>query len=142
MQMKRTLSVIVAALILCSSFMLVSSSQSRVSPTAADLWVENNTAQPLASANFKSNIDDVTFFNIAPFGGFSAGVLQFDNVDPVTIFLTFSAPLPGGAVAQIYNNGSHNLVGTININAGAKSGVIRIYPPIGSDAFIVRVYPN
>src|SRR5690349_799489 len=133
MQMKKTLSVFFAALILCSSFMLVSSSQSRVSPTAADLWVENNTAQNLASANFKSGLDDVTFFNIAPFGGTNAGVLQFDNADPVTITLTFSARLTRNAIAIICNGGSNNQVSTINIAAGASSGTTSIPPPLASD---------
>lgn len=140
--MKKTLSVFFAALILCSSFMLVSSSQSRVTPTGCDLWVENHTDQDLATANFVSSLDDVTLFNTAAFGGTNAGMLPFDNADPVTITLTFSAPLLGGGIARIYNNGSLNQVGTININAGAISGTTRINPPIASDAIFVRVYPN
>lgn len=140
MQIKKTLSVFFAGLILCSSFIPVSSNQ--VAPGAGDLFVENNTDQNLATANFKSNLDDVTFFNVAPFGGSNAGVLQFDNTDPVTITITFSAPLSRNAIARIYNNGSRNQVGTINIAAGASSGTVRIYPPLAFDAFWVRVYPN
>lgn len=142
MQMKKTLSVIFAALILCSSFVPVSSSQIQVTPTACDLFVRNNTDQDLASANFVSSLDNVTLSNTAPFGGTNAGVLQFDNADPVTITVTFSAPPSGNTIARIYNNGSGNLVGTININAGAIGGTTRIYPPIASDAFFVIVDPN
>jgi hypothetical protein len=142
MQMKKTLSVIFAALILCSSFMSVTSGQFQVTPTACDLWVQNNTDQNLASVNFVSNIDNVTLSNTAPFGGTNAGALQFDNADPVTIRVTFSAPPNGNTIARIYNNGSSNLVGTININAGAIGGATRIYPPIASDAFFVIVDPN
>lgn len=140
MQIKKTLSVFFAGLILCSSFIPVSNNQ--VAPTACDLFVQNNTDQILASANFNSNLDDVTFFNIAPFGGANSGVLQFDNTDPVTITITFSAPLTRNAIARIYNNGSGNQVGTINVAAGASSGTARIYPPLASDAFWVRVYSN
>ena len=137
MQIKKTLSVFFAGLILCSSFIPVSSNQ--VTPTACDLWVENNTTQNLASANFNSNLDDVTFFNIAPLGGASAGILHFDNADPVTITITFSAPLTVNAIARIYNNGSTNQVGTINIAAGSTTGKTRIYPPLATDAFWVRI---
>jgi hypothetical protein len=140
MQIKKTLSVFFAGLILCSSFIPVSSNQ--VVPTACDLYVENNTDQNLASANFNSNLDDVTLFNIAPFGGVSSGILQFDNADPVTITITFSAPLSRNTIARIYNNGSRNQVGTINIATGAIGGTTRIYPPLATDAFWVRVYPN
>jgi hypothetical protein len=140
MQQKKTLSVIFAALILFSSFIPGSSSRVQVvTPTACDLWVENHTDVNLATANFVSSLDDVTFLNIAPFGGTAVGILKFDDAQPVTIRLTFSAPLSGDAVALIYNGGSNNLVGTINIAAGASSGAIRIYPPISSDAFVVRI---
>lgn len=140
--MKKTLSMIFAALILCSSFIPVPSSQFQVSPTGADLFVQNNTAQNLASANFVSNLDNVTFLNIAPLGGSNAGVLQFDNADPVTITLTFSARLSRNAIARIYNGGSTNQVGTINIAAGFTSGTTLISPPLASDAFWVIVDPN
>ena len=142
MQMKKTFSVIFAALVLCSSFMPVSSSQFQVTLTACDLFVQNNTDQNLASANFVSNLDNVTLFNIAPFGGTNAGILQFDTADPVTITLTLSAPLPGGAIARIYNHGANNQVGTINIAGGASSGSTRLYPPFATDAFWVIVDPN
>ena len=140
--MKKTLSVIFAALILCSSFMPVSSSQLQVTPTACDLFVQNNTDQDLTSANFISSIDNVTLSNTAPLGGTNAGRLQFDNAAPVTITLTYSVPPAGNTIARIYNNGSKNLVGTINIAAGATGGATRIYPPIASDAFFVIVDPN
>jgi hypothetical protein len=140
MKQKITLSVIFAALVLFSSFIPGSFSRFQLYPTACDLFVENNTDVNLASADFVSNIDYVTLSNIAPKGGTLAGRLQFDNADPVTILLTFSAPLSGETIALIYNNGTNNLVGKISFTVGATSGAIRIYPPIGSDAFIVRVY--
>jgi hypothetical protein len=112
----------------------------QVTPTGCDLWVENHADQDIASVNFISNIDNVTLSNITASGGTMAGALQFDNADPVTIRLTFSAPLTNGAIAKIYNGGSNNLVGIINIAAGDTRGTIRIYPPIASDAFFVRVY--
>lgn len=138
MKQEKTLSVIFIALIFCSSFIPVSS---RVDPTAADLYVENNMDVPLASANFVSMLDKVTLSNIAPFGGSEAGVLQFDNQDAVTITLTFGARLSRNATARIFNGGSNNQVGTITIAAGATSGTTRIYPPLASDAFWVIINP-
>lgn len=129
-----------AGLILCSSFIPVPSKQ--VTPTACDLWVENNTNQNLASVNFISNLDNVLLSNIAPFGGTSVGILQFDDADPVTIKVTFSAPLSRNAIARIYNGGSTNQVGTITIAAGASGGVTSILPPLATDAFFVIVNTN
>jgi hypothetical protein len=140
MQQKITLSVIFAALVLFSSFIPGSFSRFQLYPTACDLYVQNNTNEELASANFISSLDNVTFFNIAPKGGTIGGRLQFENTDVVTITLAFSAPLSGNVIARIYNNGNTQ-VGAINIAKGDSGGDTRIYPVV-ADGILVRIYPN
>ena len=138
MKQKKTLSVIFAALVLFSSFIPVSSSHS---PTGCDLYVQNNTDVVLASTNFVSSLDDVTFFNIAPHDA-NSGMLHFDSQDAVTISMTLSSPLPKDAVARIYNGGHNNQVGSIDFPAGVTGGATRIYAPIASDAIWIYVDYN
>jgi hypothetical protein len=141
MQTKKTLSAIFVALMLCSSIMLVSFNHAQVTPLGCDLYAENNTDVYIASVNFVSSLDNKTLSNIPPSFA-DAGMLNFDDQDAITITVTFSQRIPRNAIARIYNMGSTNQVGTINIAAGATGGTTRIYPPIGGDAIYVIVDYN
>ncbi|MBO9202575.1 MULTISPECIES: hypothetical protein [Niastella] len=114
-------------------------SPTRLTPSALDLFVQNNINADITQVDFVSPLQTISYFNIPAGGGFASGFLQFDDQNVITVIMTFNGTPSPGAVARFYNN-QHTLVGTIPVVTGANR--FRLYPPIASDAILVIVDPN
>ncbi|BAV04073.1 hypothetical protein FLA_0052 [Filimonas lacunae] len=101
-----------------------------------DIYIGNNSDQPLTLGSIASSVDTQNFTNIAANGGGMGGAIEYEGTDDFNILLYF-ATVPTRAVANIYL--TTTLIGSVPITGNVAS--YHIPPSVGSNAIIVRIEP-